>query len=234
MSDLNGFTFKNYVSMVFVAFAVIELMEFFFFKGGTSSIEAMVIFLIIAVIFSYFRAFLVFIFYFFVVSLIVIIASMVIGYAIGINITNIGTKVSGMEFLYWSLGTLTATIAISAFLTKRTRDKEKEFKPKDEETPNPDDFGEDNEEEQRKREQEAYERGRRSGEEQGKKMTRQEAYAILGLENGATQEQVKQAYRKIGKKIHPDATGINTNRLMQKVNEAYEKLTGDDESERKL
>jgi curved DNA-binding protein CbpA len=28
----------------------------------------------------------------------------------------------------------------------------------------------------------------------------------------------------LGKQVHPDATGMDTNELMKKVNEAYEKL----------
>lgn len=236
MSDLNGFTFKNYVSMIFVAFALFELVDFFFLKGGASSIEAMTIFLIIAVIFSYFRAFLVFVFYFFVVGLIVFVASMVIGYAIGINFSDI--RISGMEFMYWGLGVLTAIVGISAFLTRRTREKEKEedlrrqgYTTYERKTPNPDDFFDDGEErkEQEKREQEAYERGRKEAEKEGSKMSKEEAFEILGLKAGTSREEINQAYRKISKKIHPDATGVNTNRLMQKVNEAYEKLKGGDE-----
>ena len=30
-------------------------------------------------------------------------------------------------------------------------------------------------------------------------------YAVLGLQNGASEEEVKKAYRKLSRKYHPDA-----------------------------
>lgn len=94
-------------------------------------------------------------------------------------------------------------------------------------------------------EKEAYERGKREGTEQGegarkeayekgkreaqgnRKMTREEAYEYLGLKPNASKEQIKQAYRKLTKAIHPDATGQNTGTFMRELIEAYELLGGD-------
>ena len=50
-------------------------------------------------------------------------------------------------------------------------------------------------------------------------------YEILGINNTATQEQIKVAYRKLAKKNHPDLFQENgSTDLMQKINEAYEIL----------
>lgn len=54
-------------------------------------------------------------------------------------------------------------------------------------------------------------------------MTRAEALGVLGLKVGATEEQVKAAYRSLSKRVHPDAGG--TDELFRRVNEAYERLT---------
>ena len=64
-------------------------------------------------------------------------------------------------------------------------------------------------------------------------MTRAQALEVLGLEVGATEEQVKAAYRSLSKRVHPDAGG--TDELFRRVNDAYETLTEglgfDDEAE---
>jgi len=64
-------------------------------------------------------------------------------------------------------------------------------------------------------------------------MTRAQALEVLGLEVGATEEQVKAAYRMLSKRVHPDAGG--TDELFRRVNDAYETLTEapefDDETE---
>lgn len=53
-------------------------------------------------------------------------------------------------------------------------------------------------------------------------MTKQEAYDILGLEHGASEEAVRQAHRALMKRIHPDAGG--TSALAARVNEAKDVL----------
>ena len=37
-------------------------------------------------------------------------------------------------------------------------------------------------------------------------------YAVLGLQNGASEDEVKKAYRKLSRKYHPDANINNPNK----------------------
>jgi len=60
----------------------------------------------------------------------------------------------------------------------------------------------------------AYEAPRRGA----VRMSRDEAYEILGLEPGATDEEVKEAHRRLMLKIHPDQGGSNY--LATKINQA--------------
>jgi preprotein translocase subunit Sec63 len=53
-------------------------------------------------------------------------------------------------------------------------------------------------------------------------LQRQQALATLGLPPGATQQQIKQRYRKLAKKHHPDMGGDP--RQMQRIVAAYEFL----------
>ena len=47
---------------------------------------------------------------------------------------------------------------------------------------------------------------------------------ILGLQFGASKEEIKKAYRKMAHKYHPDKGGDEA--MMKKINEAYAILTG--------
>ena len=53
-----------------------------------------------------------------------------------------------------------------------------------------------------------------------------EPYSVLGLEPGASDEEVKQAYRRLAKKYHPDLNPGDQEaaRKMQEVNEAYDQI----------
>lgn len=53
-------------------------------------------------------------------------------------------------------------------------------------------------------------------------MTAEEAYKVLGLERGATPEQIKEAHRRLMQKIHPDHGGSSY--LAAKLNQAKEIL----------
>lgn len=53
-------------------------------------------------------------------------------------------------------------------------------------------------------------------------LQRQQALAVLGLPAGATQQQIKQRYRRLAKQYHPDLGGDP--RQMQRIVAAYECL----------
>lgn len=57
-------------------------------------------------------------------------------------------------------------------------------------------------------------------------MSRQEALAVLGLEEGASRERVLAEYRRLMKKVHPDLGG--TTYLATRLNEAKDLLLADD------
>lgn len=53
-------------------------------------------------------------------------------------------------------------------------------------------------------------------------MSREEAYQVLGLEPGASPERIRDEYRRLMKKMHPDQGG--TNYLAARINEARKVL----------
>ena len=60
-------------------------------------------------------------------------------------------------------------------------------------------------------------------------ITNDEAYKLLGLTKGCSQEEVLQAAMKLQKKIHPDMNrDLKTERLSQLVNEARDKILNTD------
>jgi hypothetical protein len=58
----------------------------------------------------------------------------------------------------------------------------------------------------------------------GAKMTREEAYRVLGLSPGATREEIVAEYRRLMKRVHPDQGG--TTYLAAQLNEAKDCLLG--------
>jgi hypothetical protein len=65
---------------------------------------------------------------------------------------------------------------------------------------------------------------RRGARAAGATMTREEAYQVLGLDDGASAADVKEAHRRLILKIHPDQGGSNY--LAAKINQAKEFLLG--------
>ena len=56
-------------------------------------------------------------------------------------------------------------------------------------------------------------------------LTRDEAYKLLGLEAGASEEDIREAYHRLIKRVHPDRGGSAA--LTAQITEARDRLLGD-------
>lgn len=63
-------------------------------------------------------------------------------------------------------------------------------------------------------------------------MSNRESYVVLGLDPGASLEEVKMAYRKLAKQYHPDKTGEDDflSHMFRKINMAYEEILREHET----
>ena len=57
------------------------------------------------------------------------------------------------------------------------------------------------------------------------RMTRAEAFEVLGLKEGASKDEVRAAYKNLIRKVHPDAPG-GSGYLASKLNQAKQVLLG--------
>jgi molecular chaperone DnaJ len=56
-------------------------------------------------------------------------------------------------------------------------------------------------------------------------------YDVLGVANDATQEEIKNKFRELAKKTHPDRTKVDSEEEMAKLNKAYEVLSDKEQRE---
>jgi molecular chaperone DnaJ len=59
-------------------------------------------------------------------------------------------------------------------------------------------------------------------------MNRQEAYSILELNEDATKDEAKSAFRKLAKQLHPDNKETGDEAKFKQINEAYNRINNDD------
>ena len=59
-------------------------------------------------------------------------------------------------------------------------------------------------------------------------MIMDDAYLVLGIKPGASKKEIKRAYRKMAKKLHPDLNkSLEAEVKFKKINQAYEFLIND-------